>query len=296
MEPTLNEFSGLSGCHVEIVKDGPGSYVRKTTEDGLYVKRLKAQAEKQRMFFARYRLPYVQVPAILREHEAKGQYGFDMQYCRARDYLSFFQEATKQDLDTVVNRLIQFIEHAIRESPEQSIARDLLVEKYRQVREKIMGSESVSAAVRDELFNQGDRLFAEEEPFLNLPVGICHGDLTFSNILISREDCALILLDWLDCFLESPLQDIVKLRQDTKYYWSIFLMKKTSDRTRVKIIMDYLDNKIDSHFEQYAFYRKYYRLFQYLNFLRIVPYAKDPALINYIHSTMVNIVNTSSTL
>ena len=48
-----------------------------------------------------------------------------------------------------------------------------------------------------------------------IPVGTCHGDLTFSNILFNGNNYYLI--DFLDSFIESPLLDIVKLRQDTAW-------------------------------------------------------------------------------
>ncbi len=37
------------------------------------------------------------------------------------------------------------------------------------------------------------------------------------------------MIDFLDSFIETPLMDIVKLRQDTKYNWSYLLVNDTEN-------------------------------------------------------------------
>lgn len=53
----------------------------------------------------------------------------------------------------------------------------------------------------------------------NIPMGLCHGDLTLSNIIVTQDN-NMYIFDFLDSFIESPLQDIAKLVQDLKYGWS----------------------------------------------------------------------------
>ncbi len=65
-----------------------------------------------------------------------------------------------------------------------------------------------------------------------MPVGICHGDLTFSNMLFNGNNYYLI--DFLDSFVESPLLDIVKLRQDSAYLWSQLMYIHDYDKIRLK--------------------------------------------------------------
>ena len=45
---------------------------------------------------------------------------------------------------------------------------------------------------------------------IEIPVGFCHGDFTFSNMIIS-ENGDLCLIDFLHTFCESPLQDYAKV-------------------------------------------------------------------------------------
>lgn len=69
--------------------------------------------------------------------------------------------------------------------------------------------------------------------------GNCHGDLTLSNIIINKTKKKLILIDHLDTFWNSPVQDICKLIQDLRLYWTSRNFIKT-DKLRAKIFCDNL--------------------------------------------------------
>jgi thiamine kinase-like enzyme len=114
-----------------------------------------------------------------------------------------------------------------------------------------------------------------------MPVGMCHGDLTFSNILFNGNNYYLI--DFLDSFIESPLLDIVKIRQDTAYLWSTLMYHKPFDKVRLSIISEKIDTAIDEYFTgKYEWYRKYYMPLQLMNFLRILQYGKEDKVIAYL--------------
>lgn len=120
-----------------------------------------------------------------------------------------------------------------------------------------------------------------------LPIGISHGDLTFSNILFNGNNYYLI--DFLDGFIESPLQDIAKIRQDTAYRWSQLMYTKRYDEVRLGIICDKIDNELDSYFSnKYQWYRDHYKTIQLMNILRIFPYAHEEKVVCYLK----NILNT----
>ena len=114
-----------------------------------------------------------------------------------------------------------------------------------------------------------------------MPVGTCHGDLTFSNILFNGNNYYLI--DFLDSFIESPLLDIVKIRQDTAYLWSTLMYNKPFDKVRLSIVSEKIDKAIDEYFtSRYQWYRQYYMPLQLMNFLRILQYGHDEKVIAYI--------------
>lgn len=113
-----------------------------------------------------------------------------------------------------------------------------------------------------------------------LPVGICHGDLTFSNVLFNGNNYYLI--DFLDSFIESPLLDIVKIRQDSAHLWSQLMYTKPYDKLRLQIICEKIDKEIDCYFGQYKWYCEYYNIFQLMNMLRILQYAKENKVVKYL--------------
>lgn len=119
---------------------------------------------------------------------------------------------------------------------------------------------------------------------IEIPMGKCHGDLTFSNILFNGNNYYLI--DFLDSFLESPLLDLVKIRQDSQYEWSRLMYEGEVDLVRLSIISQKIDKEIDTFYSQYQWYRDYYHVFQLMNFLRILQYAKEEKVITYLKNVI----------
>lgn len=121
-----------------------------------------------------------------------------------------------------------------------------------------------------------------------IPVGICHGDMTFSNILIDTNNMQLYLIDFLDSFIETPLFDIIKVRQDTCFYWTMNLCNFDYDKNKVIIVLNYIDKIIDNYFNKYEWYIKTYQYFQIMNILRVIQYCKEEGirnkLMNYLES------------
>ena len=125
---------------------------------------------------------------------------------------------------------------------------------------------------------------------MKIPIGLCHGDLTFSNILFNGNNYYLI--DFLDSFIESPLQDIAKIRQDTAYYWSQLMYTKSFDPVRLSIICDKIDAAVDSYFSnKYEWYVDNYKIVQLMNILRILPYAHDVKIIVHLKKILNNLLD-----
>ena len=99
--------------------------------------------------------------------------------------------------------------------------------------------------------------------------GKCHGDLTLSNIIINSDLKKIILIDFLKTFNESPLQDICKLIQDLRLYWSSRRLNKTNI-LRAKIFCDNI--KPFMHIKNESLY-KILDLEMSMTLLRIIPYV-----------------------
>ena len=62
---------------------------------------------------------------------------------------------------------------------------------------------------------------------ISIICGFNHGDLTFSNILYDIDNGIIYLIDFLDNIIETPINDIVKLIQETKHNWTLHMYDDT---------------------------------------------------------------------
>jgi hypothetical protein len=116
--------------------------------------------------------------------------------------------------------------------------------------------------------------------------GICHGDLTLGNILV--KDHELYYIDFLPIFFESPIQDIIKIRQDTRDFWSLYLLTQnytTLYQHNIKIIeiLKTMDSIIYSEFKD-IINTEIYKILEIINYLRLIPYTKSQTTLIYINS------------
>ncbi|KAJ3190870.1 hypothetical protein HK101_008288 [Irineochytrium annulatum] len=107
---------------------------------------------------------------------------------------------------------------------------------------------------------------------LEVPVGDCHGDLTFQNMLVDPVHRELCVFDFLDCFVESPLQDLAKLLQDCRHLWFFTQVDVPEDkRARAVATLAFFYDRIDHAYESYSFWDAV-PLFEYFCLARILPY------------------------
>ena len=86
----------------------------------------------------------------------------------------------------------------------------------------------------------------------------------------------IILIDFLDSFIESPIQDIAKLLQEVNLEWSLLMSSGIRDITKIQISYNYLKWKIIQRITQeFPQYSKQIDLFYLITLLRIIPYIKE---------------------
>ena len=129
-----------------------------------------------------------------------------------------------------------------------------------------------------------------------LPIGRCHGDLTLSNIIVTNQK-ALYFIDFLDSFIDSPMMDIIKLRQDTKHLWQFYSNYGTVnlDKIRYCTMMARIDSIICSDAVVHPLL-KYYNILHAVNFSRILPYFSNDLTKKYVINEIecLNGFNSSS--
>jgi RIO-like serine/threonine protein kinase len=275
------KITGHSGCLIELMEKDGNVFVRKSTQKSDYIERLVAQAEKQQKF-GQITLPEgFDTPNIYKLHREHPAVYFDMAYINASDFISFFTYADIHNIHEICATILRWIDHHVQASIPAAFPLNVFLLKLQDVKARILLNPLVGEENITTLLQTFEKQLAQFSPKALLPQGICHGDMTFSNMLIHDPE-RITLIDMLDNFIETPLQDMVKLRQDTNFFWSLQFYHGDFSYVHIKSIMSYIDKKIDGHFRQYSFYLEYYSLFQILNYLRILPYAKDKHIIDHV--------------
>lgn len=278
------KIAGHSGCRVEIVRGDEGLVVRKTTGSPSYFDRLRRQAEKQERFYRDFASESFSTPRVVRRIENPSCVGMEMVYIHGRSFVDYFENAPYTAPARFCERMISFLEREFAESPECAISDELIQEKWDSVCRTIAANDMLKndRAIKD-LRRASEPLFRRSSGRC-WPVGVCHGDLTFSNLLF--QEGRIYLIDFLDSFVETPLMDLVKLRQDTRYCWSHMLCKESFDRLKSRIVMAEIDRRIWDHFSNRSGVADGYRELQCMNFWRILQYAHDPMIIEFLKTNI----------
>lgn len=274
------DIQGHSGCDITIVTEDNELHIHKSTHDAGYVPRLVNQANKQ---IEAYKTEYqhIRVPKIFEVVQTPNEATIKMEYVYSKNFVEYFENAGFEQIKYLIGAIKYFIDLEINASAMQTVPSHILTDKMADVARKV----EKNAHLKDDA--EAQELVRRSSQVMNavgdmvMPVGICHGDLTFSNILFNGNNYYLI--DFLDSFIESPLLDIVKIRQDTAYLWSTLMYHKQFDKVRLSIVSEKIDKAIDEYFTaKYQWYRDYYMPLQLMNFLRILQYGKDDKVIAYL--------------
>lgn len=278
------EVKGHSGCNIDVVRENNKLYVYKSSNNLGYLNRLELQGLKQRDAAYNMDIPGISVPIISEIHKTDSSVTLKMNYVYSKNFVNYFEYAGFEQITNFINAMRKFLIYEIRNSTIGTVKASVLKEKFVDVKNKtlsnpVLKNDSEIIAIID----KSEHIFNSVKD-MQMPIGKCHGDLTFSNILFSDNNYHLI--DFLDSFVESPLLDIVKLRQDSAYLWSQLMYSGNCDTIRLKIIAKKIDSEIDKFASQFDWYNDNYKIFQLMNFLRILQYAKDTVVINYLKNVI----------
>lgn len=268
-------IKGHSGDRVEIINS---SVIRKLSDK----KRLLNNCLKQVAMVHCCRDSGISVPPVLNSGKIDEKYFFDMKYVHGDNVPHFLNSEPINEINSFINKILSFIKKNIDVSTN-SVVNQVLLDKIKEIKDKL--KDSRVSLIIDSL---SDHLQTNE---VVLPIGPCHGDLTFSNIIISRSSAGKVLnfIDFLDSFLDTPLQDVVKIRQDTFFKWTLGLYSGALNNHRMNYVFSFLDDKVDKFFRQYDFYNVHYKVYQIINLLRVMPYSNKEKLDYLINN--VNIIN-----
>lgn len=113
--------------------------------------------------------------------------------------------------------------------------------------------------------------------------GICHGDLTFANMIFGDK---IYLIDFLSPFIQTPYQDIGKLLQEVDLKWTYHMMDKPVDLNKVNIGYEYLKKQIYKRIE----YDDVVRAFHLMTLLRLFPYTYEKKMYDLIYNRVKELI------
>ena len=245
--------TGLSGCKLELINS---NVLRKHSSSESYNKRLELQVKKQELFSNQV-FRNVETPKVL----SKGDSYFDMEYVTGRSFDEYFSMCSVSDIDFVFDSLCGYFDGLISHSqyyqPEVSKKRLL---------DKINSLETHTRHLTD-LYHIRQMVSSIT---MKIPQTFCHGDLTFTNIIFNKN--RLYYIDFLDCFIDSFLCDLIKLKQDLYYHWSLDV--QGIKNLRIRQIYSFLWRKLEERYSQYVETIEF-DVLDVLNTLRLEPYLTN---------------------
>lgn len=284
------KLEGRSGCGLEIFAEDSEYFVRKLSSDPQYNARLEKQMQKQRDFLdGMSDLKGFEVPEIADHGLDVGTniFWFSMRYVsgiKATEFLSKADTSTLQELGSV---FLNYFETLQKESVLSPPPLEAINNKINGLEKNLLSNSKLNSRISNRLLEYLRLTIPKEHLYL----GKCHGDFTLSNVLFGKD--SIYLLDFLDSFIESPMIDIVKLRQDTKFGWTIIIDKKLEAFKigRTEIAMKFLDEVIWEYIHSDYGRRLWYNYLEVFNLARVLPYLDDPKEIDFVQNAISELVN-----
>lgn len=270
----IKVLNGHSGCKVTLIA-GDSLYVSKSCATKQYNFRLKKQCQKQRMFIKSEK---VLTPKILNYGYDNELFYFDMQYIKAKTMAEYVNDISIIEISDYIKCLfasLYFENEKISDNTSK-----IFIHKIRTLKQSLLN------------FNELDEAFKILENFnwSKIPKTPCHGDLTLENILITP-DKKLYLIDFLDSFYNSWMIDIAKLLQDLELKWSFRHKTITSNmELRLLVAKEALIEEILKLENGEEKLNAIYHILL-LNVIRIYPYAKDKATIDFLDKAVQQILS-----
>ena len=262
----MRDLSQFSNSHdqLEIICHDHSSCVKKTFFSD--IERAKRNVAKQRLFRPMY-TGHARISAVevldFKIHQDRAE--LLMPYVEGITGRTFLIHATRNIAQILSKSISTLIYTELNNSREEVVDLSLFECKIQNVADLTDDRDLRSLVVR--AMDKITKLPLK----MTFPIGSCHGDLTLNNIILDPSS-GVTLIDFLDTYLETPLQDVAKLKQDFIYGWS-FRKEPTSLGIKAKIFCRYHSPQAILQAER--LYPRQVWLMTLMALVRIAPYVKD---------------------
>ena len=248
MHDVGTNLHGYSSAKVELCSNDEEIFVKKTFESEKDVKFcVKMQGETKRW----------RSPKVLK-FDDRSVY---MRYISGHVGAQIIKRSEVSSIRNLIVFLRSFLQTNLNESVFYDVS-DIRLKKLFLIEEKMQNKfykfEKYIDKTKFLISNQSDLT----------PIGFCHGDLTFSNIISDSSN--FYFIDFLDGYLSSPIVDISKLIQELLFGWSGRYDDNRYSLRSMCILQDIL-----SALNKDRIKLNDVKLECYITLLRIVPYIQD---------------------
>jgi thiamine kinase-like enzyme len=285
------KMDGRSGCLIEILQYKDKPVIRKYSNSIDYNKRLLKQVSKQSNFFYDFRIDHFKTPVIFDYYEGNNENfsWFEMEFIHAEKYSDYLERTSIKQLNHLIDTLFDYFNTMMQKAVTGNPDENIFLNKIKELRSKTTDPNKF-----DTVFLSGLYQYLETNiPTGKIPLSTCHGDFTLSNMLFT--DSHIYLIDFLDSFIESPIIDIVKLRQDTHFKWSLMIDNNIEKYREYKLIqiLDFIDLKLEEYCNTNPMINNWYTYLQLFNLLRILPYVHNEKEISFVQNSLKKIFITA---
>ncbi len=226
----------------------------------------------------------VSAASIVQDIEEDGRAGVVMPYVHGLTGADFALHGNREIARDLARGLSALLIDAMSRSVVQPVPAAVFLDKLEQV--LASNQEPCLKPCLERAWRWLNAALAEK-PSLPVPMGECHGDLTLSNLILSHSK-GIVLIDFLACFLESPLQDLAKIAQDFECGWSF---RKLDSNLRIKAGI-FAKLAYPGYAGQlYALFPTQAAVFKLLCLARIAPYVKDELTARWLENALGNLLD-----
>ncbi len=262
--------NSYSHAKLDVIKDKKLNYVIKTFDHDL--SRVSKNILKQKQFsnkmFGSTSLISVPITEITK-HSKK--ISIKMPYIDGLNGSDIILYSHRSNFISFLNFIESYFLESFKKIDYKNIDSSILLKKVDDIYSNMQFKISISEKVIINCINKTKNF--------TIPIGDCHGDFTLDNIIMGN-DGKFYLIDFLATYLETPLQDFVKLKQDTIYGWCVRKLSK-SDQTKASVFFDKIKalpilKKIEIE------YTREVKILNLISLLRIAPYVRDKITENWL--------------
>jgi hypothetical protein len=274
----MTRILGNSNANIEFFLDAEKKFVRKTCY-GESAKRLLKQIRKQQSY-----VPFndILTPKVYDVVATQEKTVVDMEYARGLDFVSYTSYVDGAEFKETFSLIVEFLEKEFFEAKISEFPSDVWKSKVKSILFSLNNREDVDKS----LIAKCCDYLLDDIP-AEIKIGNCHGDLTFSNMIISEESKKLYVFDFLDPPIETPYEDMAKILQDAEFFWSLQKYVGSCDATRVKIMWESAAKTLKQKIHHDT---KILKKFQVLGMLRIAPYTRDVNNVSFIQDSLRRLI------